>query len=275
MIFCKELNKSFTTKELMFKEIKKNLPEIIRLKKAQIYRSCEKGVGVSLRVLDVSKLATSTGKVSFETDDEHYYIAVNTCLVLDSHGDLHDDNCWNDSVVTEQGKNYLVSDHSLAMANVIVKKAYIEQFVAVIPFASIGKNYGGDTQALIYKFRKDAIINQTAKDWLESKDDIEASVRMMYDDIEFALDSNDPDYKDLKTLYDAYFPKIANSADFDYIPYFFIVKKATNVRESSLVIAGSNPATGVISISEDEQKNIDPLQSSQQTKKSNFYTLIH
>lgn len=254
----------------MFKEIKKNLPEILRLKKDQVYESRNKGIAVALRVLDTSKLATTTGKVSFETDDEHYYIAVNTTLVLDSHGDLHDDNCWNDSVVTEQGKNYLVLDHSLSMLNVVVKKAYIEQFVATIPFASIGKNYGGDTQALIYKFRKDNVINATAKDWLESGDDIEASVRMMYDDIEFALDSNDPDYKDLKTLYDAYYPKIANSADFEYIPYFFIVKKATNVRESSLVIAGSNPATGPISIAteDNEQKNIDPLQSSQKLKSS-------
>jgi len=268
MIFCKELNKSFENKQQMFKAIKANLPEILRLKKEQVYESRNKGVGVSLHKLDAAKIKGITGKVSFEVDDEHYYIAVNTCLVLDSHGDLHDDNCWNDSVVTEQGKNYLVLDHSLSMLNTVVKKAYIEQFVATIPFASVGKNYGGDTQALIYKFRKDAVINAVAKDWLESGDDIEASVRMMYDDIEFALDSNDPDYKDLKTLYDAYFPKIANSADFDYIPYFFIVKKATNVRESSLVIAGSNPATGVISISEDEQKNIDPLQSSQKLKSS-------
>jgi len=275
MIFCKELGKSFDTKELMFKEIKKNLPEIIRLKKEQVYESRNKGVGVSLHILDNSKLATSTGKVSFETDDDHYYIAVNTCLVLDSHGDLHDENCWNDSVVTEQGKNYLVLDHVLSVLNTVVKKAYIEQFVATIPFASVGKNYTGDTQALIYKFRKDSVINQIAKDWLESNDDIEASVRMMYDDIEFALDSNDPDYRDLKTLYDSYFPKIANSSDFEYIPYFFIVKKATNVRESSLVLAGSNPATGPIIITiPEEQKNIDPLQSSQK-QKSNFYTLIH
>lgn len=268
MIFCKELNKSFESKELMFKEIKNNLPEIIRLKKAQVYESCKKGTGVPLRILDASKIKSVTGKALFEPDGDYYYIAVNTCLVLDSHGDLHDDNCWNDSVVTEQGKNYLVLDHSLSILNTVVKKEYVEQLIAVIPFSAIGKNYGGDTQALVYKFKKDSVINQAAKNWLESGDAIEASVRMIYDDLEFALDSNDPDYKDLKMLYDAYYPKIANKGDFDYIPYFFVVKQATNVMESSLVIAGSNPATGPIAISNSEQKNIETLQSPQKLKSS-------
>lgn len=269
MIFCKELNKSFKSKDEMFKEIKKNLPEIIRLKKEQIFESRNKGISVALHKLDATKIKGVTGKLAFEVDDEHYYIAVNTCLILDSHDDLHAPGLWNDSVVSEQGKNYLVSDHSLAMANVIVKKAYIEQFIATIPFAAIGKSYTGDTQALIYKFRKDAVINQVAKDWLESGDDIEASVRMRYEDLEFALDSNDPDDREMKALYDEWLPKIANKDDFEYIYYFFLVTKATNVRESSLVIAGSNSATGPITVSaETKEENIDPLQSSQKLKSS-------
>jgi len=273
MIFCKELNKSFTTKEEMAKALVKSMPEILKLKKEKVYESRSKGIGVPLRVLDTSKLSLSTGKLAFETDNEHYYIAVNTTLVLDSHDDLHDDNCWNDSVVSEQGKNYLVLDHSLSILNTVVKKAYIEQFVATIPFAAVGKNYGGDTQALIYKFRKDAVINKAAADWLESGDDIEASVRMVYVELYFALDSNDPDYADLKSMYDLYYPKIANKADFEYIPYFFVVTKATNVMESSLVIAGSNPATGQVSIPNDpEQKNIEPLQSTQKLKSSLLLT---
>lgn len=266
MIFCKELNKSFSTKEDMFRELKKHVKELIKLKCEKVYYSCEKGIGISLRTLDISKISESV-KLPFETDNDHYYIAVNTCLVLDSHDDLHDIGIWNDSVVSEQGKNYLVADHSLTMANVIVKKKAIEQFIADIPFAALGKSYSGDTQALIYKFRKDAIINQTAKDWLDSGDDIEASVRMQYEDIYFAMDSNNPDDANEKAIYDMYYPKIANKADFDYIPYFFLVKKAVNKRESSLVIAGSNPVTGPITIS--ENKNIvEPEQSRQAMKSS-------
>lgn len=274
MIYCKELDKSFTSKEAMFKEVKKNLPEILRLKMEKVYKSCEKGLGISIMVLDLNKTGDAS-KVSFEMDDEHYYIATNTTYILDSHGDFHDRGLWNDSVVSEQGKNYLTLDHSLKMSDIAVKKNKIEQLIAEIPFSALGKKYEGDTQALIYKFRKDSLINETAKEWLESGDDIEASVRMRYDDIDFALDSNHPDDKEYKTVYDAYLPLIANKSDFEYIPYFFVIKKATNVRESALVIAGSNPATGAIRVSEKQEiKEIDPAESSQ-LKKSNFYNLIH
>lgn len=270
MIFCKELNKSFETKEEMFQAIKNNLPEIMRLKLLKEYRSHEKGSGVSLRILDTSKISTAN-KLSFDTDEDHYYIAVNTTMVLDSHDDLHDNGIWDDSVITEQGKNYLVCDHSLAMSNVVVKKAFVEQFVATIPFAAIGKDYPGNTQALIYKFRKDKIINEVAGDWLESGDDIEASVRMQYEELEFALDSNAPDDKKYKDLYDKYLPKIANKSDFDYISYFFLIKKARNVLESSLVIAGSNPATGQIVVMP-AKKEIDQAETSQKMKSSLLLT---
>ncbi len=58
------------------------------------------------------------------------------------------------------------------------------------------------------------------------------------------MDSNDPEDVTLKKNYDEYLPYIANKADFEYIPYFFIIKEAKNVRESSLVLFGSNPVTG-------------------------------
>lgn len=273
MIFCKELNKSFETKELMFKEVKKNLPEILRLKMAATFESSKKGSGISLRHLDVSKITDAT-KMTFEMDDDHYYLVVNSTGILDSHDDLHIPGIWNDSVVSEQGKNYLVIDHDFSMLSTAVKKKDIEQFIATIPFAAIGKSYAGETQVLIYKFRKDAVINGIAKDWLESGDDIEASVRMRYEDIVFALDSNDPDDKEFKAVYDDYFMEIANRGDFEYIPYYFVIKKARNIRESSLVLAGSNSATGFIQVQNKEEniKEIDTAETSQKLKSSLLLT---
>lgn len=269
MIFCKELNKSFETKELMFHELKKHVPELIKLKKEAVYKSCEKGMSVSCKPIKSFK-EDETKAASFEIDDDYYYIAVNSCWVLDSHDDLHIKGIWDEDI--EQGEVFLLVDHDTSMDCVVVKKAYIERFIATVPFKSLNKPYEGSTQVLVYKFRKDKVIHQTAKDWLESGDDIEASVRMRYDDIEFAMDSNHPDDAPQKKLYDTYFPKIVNSDEFEYVYYFFVIKKARNVKESSLVIFGSNSATGnIISI-----KSIDPAETSQKTNKSNFYyNLIH
>lgn len=144
-------------------------------------------------------------------------------------------------------------------------------FVAKIPFALLGKPYEGDTQALIYKFPKNQVKNQTVKEWLESGDDIEASVRMQYVTFVLCMDSNHPDDANAKENYDKYYPIIANKNEFEYIPYFFAIKEAKNVKESSLVVFGSNSTTGAIQQKEepskDTQNKTEPEQSTQKRKR--------
>ena len=258
--------RSFATKSDIGLEIKKNLDDIIALKKAEIYKSCEKGQTISCRPLDVSKFSDDQNK-AFKIDPAYYYIAANTTLVLDSHDDLHVNGIWGKSVKEQQRKNYLVADHELCIDDVIVKREYVEMMVASMPFALLGFDYQGETEVLIYKVPKDKVIHQKAKDWLESGDSIEASVRMQYVVIEFALDSNNPEDAKAKERYDQYFPMIANKADFEYIPYFFIIKEAKNVREASLVVFGSNPVTGKINEpAKVTQEKQDPPLSSQKSK---------
>lgn len=250
-MICKELNKTFTNKEEMFKALQSNKSEIISLKKSQIIKSCEKGLGVNAKSIDISKIGSTTKGLI--TDDNFYYIAVNTTKVLDSHGDLHIDGIWNKTVKDQQGKNYLVTDHKMELANVVAKKENIEMFVAEIPFSSIGKSFEGNTQALIYKVAKNDIINDLAKEWLESGDDIEASVRMQYVKIELALNSTAKEDKEELKLYNDNLNTIANKGDFDSIDYFWVVSEAKNIGESSLVLRGSNGATGLL-----DNKNIQP-----------------
>lgn len=242
MIFCNALNKSFETKEQMFNELRQAKEQLIAAKKSQIYKSCEKGISITARPLSSKYFATK--ELSF--DDNYYYIVVNTTKILDSHEDVHIDGIWNKTVKEQKGRNYLVADHKLEIDKTIVKKEYIEMFVANIPFSLLGKDYEGETEALIYKFPKNKIINQAAKEWLESGDAIEASVRMQYVDLEFAYDSNDPNDKKEKAAFDKYLPLIANKNDFEQIYYFTAVKQAKNIAESSLVIFGSNSVTGMI-----------------------------
>ncbi len=273
-------NKEFATKEDLFLHIKANLSKIIAEKTSSEQKSYEKNLAVTCKVLNGIKLMGA--EKAIEIDDAFWYIATNTTMILDSHEDLHDNGIWDGSVIDEQGKNYLVADHELKIASVIAKKEYIEMFVAKVSFASLGMAYSGNTEVLVYKFPKDKVIHETAKAWLESGDEIQASVRMQYGVIEFALDSNDPDDKEWKKRYDKYINKIANKADFEYIPYFFVIREAKNVRESSLVIFGSNPVTGnniqrkdIEEVDEITQvkKDADLLQS--EKAKSNFYSLIH
>ena len=75
----------------------------------------------------------------------------------------------------------------MELSNVVAKKENIEMFVSDIAYSSINKSFDGSTQALIYKVAKSDIINPLAKEWLESKSDIEASVRMQYVNVELAM----------------------------------------------------------------------------------------
>jgi len=259
--------KEFSTKEEMFKAFRSNVNDIIEFKKAEIQKSCDKGISVSCRSLDLNKYADQVKGIKI--DSNYYYIAANTTGILDGHEDLHVKGIWNKSVKEQIFKNYLVADHELCIDNVIVKKEYVEMFVVTLPFSALGFPYEGDTEVLVYKVPKDKIIHQKAKEWLESGDAIEASVRMQYVTILFAMDSNAPEDASLKKNYDDYLPFIANKGDFEYIPYYFIIKEAKNVRESSLVVFASNPVTGKISERLIESlKNtptIDPPTSSQKS----------
>jgi hypothetical protein len=257
--------KEYATKEEMFADLKANMEEILAIKKAQIQKSCEKGISVNCRPLEIGKYAEQNKAIKL--DDNYYYIAVNTTLILDSHEDLHDDNIWNKSAKEQQFKNYLVEDHDLCIGKTIVRKENIEILILKLPFTALGFNYPGNTQALVYKFPKDKVTKDYVKEWLDSGDSIEASVRMQYITILFAMDSNNPDDKAFKKTYDDYVGKIANISDFEYVPYFFVIKEAKNVLESSLVIRGSNHVTGNLTNSkvekskEDYEKEIAELKS--------------
>lgn len=266
-------DKSYETKEELFADFRKNIDDIISFKKSTEQKSYKKGQAVTCRVLDTIKLQAANKALN--VDPAYYYIAVNSTKILDSHDDLHVDDIWNKSVKEQQGKNYLVADHELTIDDTIVRKEHVEMLIVTIPFALLGKDYPGDTQVLVYKVAKDKVIHAKAKEWLESGDAIEASVRMQYITILFAMDSNDPEDATLKANYDKYLPYIANKADFEYISYYFIILEAKNVRESSLVLAGSNPATGQINRTDEPGKTTQHIPGPPRAAvKSSIHNLI-
>lgn len=250
-IYCKELDKSFNTNDEMIKELIANKDVIIGLKKAQIYKSCEKGQSLNATQENILK-ALETEKV-LKLDSDYYYFVVNSSNILDSHRDMHIKGNWDKTAKEQQGKVFLVFDHQLKRSEIVAMKEDIELMTAEIPFNAIGKNYVGKTYVLIYKIAKDKIINEDAKKWLEKNYSFEASVRMQYMDISIAVKSTNPDYAKENADYEKFYPMIANIEEFEEeVVYFWVVKQAKNVFESSLVMFGSNPATGQMQENKEE-----------------------
>lgn len=254
-IICKELNKTFSNKEAMFKELAQNEEIIIDAKKSEVYKSIDKGVQLVTNQESIKKALESTTNKGIKFDNDYYYFVVNSANILDSHSDVHVDGNWNKNVKDQQGKVYLVFDHSLKRNDIIAMRKDVEMFTASIPFSLLGKSYDGETYSLVYKVAKDKIVNKEAKEWLEDGHELEASVRMQYIKMESAFNSDNQDYAKQKATFDEYYPLIANKEDFDEINYFWVVKEAKNVFESSLVLFGSNSATGVINNKDNEAVN--------------------
>ena len=244
-IYCKELDKNFNSKEDLFKALAENETFIHDAKKSQVYKSFEKGLQVVTDQKQIEKAFDATEK-GIKFDSDYYYFVVNSANFLDSHSDVHVDGNWNKNVKDQQGKVYLVFDHSLKRSDIIAMKKDVEMFTAKISWDMLGKSYEGETYSLIYKVKKDKIVNKEAKEWLEQGHELEASVRMQYVKIETAFNSTNPDYSKQKEVYDTYYPQIANKSDFEEIEFFWVVKEAKNVMESSLVLFGSNSATGIV-----------------------------
>jgi hypothetical protein len=271
-------DKTFTSKEELFKELRDSSEIIIEEKKSLIQKSCDKGISVTCKSLDLLKFTDQLKGIKI--DDNFYYIAVNSTRILDSHDDLHIDGIWKKSIKDQQGKNYLVVDHELTIKSVVVRKEHVEMFTAKVPFSMIGKPYEGDTEVLVYKVPKSQVKDETVREWLDSGDSIEGSVRMQYVTILLAMDSNAPEDETEKKNYDEFLPMIANKADFEYIYYFFIIKEAKNVKESSLVVFGSNSSTGVISNKTEppkdtqEEEKEEPVITTPIEQKKNLVTFI-
>lgn len=259
--------KVFSSNEELFKHLMANKTLIIESKKAEIYKSIDKGLSICNNQKSIAKM--SEASKAFEMDPDYYYFVVNSSNILDTHTDMHVENNWEKTVKEQQGKVYLVFDHTLKRSEIIAMKQDVEMFTAKIPFALIGKKYEGDTYCLIYKVKKSAIINEDAKNWLEKGYDLEASVRMQYMDIDIAIDTKDEEMTKEKATFDAYFPLIANKDDFTSITYFWIIKQAKNVMESSLVMFGSNSATGRIQENtEPEKSTLEDTEPTKDTPKS-------
>jgi len=273
-IYIKELKREFDNKSEAFKALKEAKETIVASKKSDILRSHEKLVGVpliSLKIADTVK--------GLDTSEGVYHIVMNTTNVLDSHDDLHVKGIWEDDLAEAQAENSVCVDHEDTIEGTAVCNDKLTIQVLDTSFKDLGLDLDGDTQALVYSFNANDVIHSKAKNWLESGSDIQGSVSMRYVDISLALNSTEEEDKEEFKLFTEYYSKIANKSDYEHgIDYFWVVKKAKNKRESSLVKRGSNRFTGVVKTdSKKEGVNVSELVKGLKIEKKeglNFIELI-
>lgn len=277
MIFkCIEFpEKEFATQEQMFLALKANEEKIIGLKKAQVYKSDEKGQ-IGLLDLDISKISGAL-KTNFEIKDDYIYPVISTTRFMDSHKDVHFDGCFDTTVKDQQGKVYYALDHKLQWDSVIAWPKDVAMFTSMIDWAMVGKSYIGQTEGLVFEIAKDKVRPDVLQAVEAKANDFENSIRMVYHKIRLGINSTQKDLAVNKAYYDSRINQIANKEQAEEDGYFWGVEQLGIHKEGSLVIAGgSNSATAII-VSDPLKSSLhkeEPAESSSINKLSFYHTLI-
>jgi len=270
MVRIKEFpNRTFKTIEHAFEALMEHKERLISLKCSQVYKSCEKS---DLRILPFLTKSVFSEKAQREPwmKDGMLYPIINTTKYFDSHNDVHFDGLWKRSLQHNKGKLYYVEAHSLKIADIIAWPENVKSFTKEIPWSLVGKNFSGNTEALIYEIPEDKIGHQGALKVISEKREMQNSVRMQYVEIKLGLNSESKDWEEEKAYFDEKYPLIANKEDVDEYGYFWGVEEAKIFKEGSMVIAGSNDATSIIYTEEPAQGTSSKTETAQGTSKSEY-----
>jgi len=253
-------NVEFNTTEEMFKELKKNEEKIISLKKASIFKSCDKAQPNFLN-LDMSKVSAAF-KASFDVKEDFIYPVISTTRYRDSHKDVHFDTCFNRTVKQQQGKVYYALDHELKWNSILAWQKDVRMFVTPLDWSAVGKDYPGQTEALVFEIAKEKITKADVLQAIESRSsEFENSIRMRYMKITLGINSMEKDLAVNKAYFDQRINQIANKTEVLEDGYFWGVEELQIEKEGSLVVAGgSNDATSIITLelAKGTSNNADP-----------------
>jgi hypothetical protein len=237
MIFCKELNRTFETQAKMFAALLSEKQTIISLKKAAIKTTDSVQFG----------FVKGTTAVKSEAKDLDYgdyiYPVINTTNYLDSHNDMHLNGIWDKSAKEQNGKIYYAANHKLELGSIISYPKEVEIILRKMKWQELGKDYPGETEALIFKAQLTEKSQRDAYLAFKAGEDIQQSVRMEYVNIDLAVDSKDKEFKHEKALFDKLVKVMANPETAAQRGYFWAVSEAKIYKEGSAVLFGSNDAT--------------------------------
>lgn len=244
----------FGNKAELFSYLKQNKMLLISRKKSTI----KYGDGIVGEVRNVNKEDFENKSIAVTNDQllDGTLVAkvvINTTNFMDSHDDVHFPNIWKKSLSETKYLLHLES-HEMEFDAIIADGQDINAYTKNVSWSSLGYDYVGNTQALIFEStvsqkRNPFMYEQYLNGYVKNH-----SVGMRYVKIEMAINSEEKYYAEEKAIWDKYYPQIANKELADEKGYFFAVTEA-KVIEGSAVVRGSNVATPTISITEVGQKS--------------------
>lgn len=234
--FCKELNKTFGSKEIMIKELIDNQDSIVAQKKAELkHADCVSFSPVIVRDKNSSSKANEPINVDSLTELK-VVVIINTTNLLDGHKDVHIPNLWKKSLKDNNLIMHL-QEHTMRFENIISDGDKLKALTRDYAWSELGFDFEGKTQALVFEStierkRNEFMFLQYANGYVKNH-----SVGMRYIQLVFCV--NDDNYGAEFEAWEKYYPMIVNKEDADEASYFWAVKEA-KVIEGSAVPLGSN-----------------------------------
>lgn len=256
----------FASKGELFNWLRQNKHLLLQAKKSAVKHSdAIAGINIVPSLEQASEIAKELGVAAAPLDGSIMAkIVINTTNLLDSHGDVHIDGLWKKSL-QEMKLIYHIQEHKMQFDKVISDD--VKAFTNKISWKSLGYDYEGNTEALIFDSTIKALRNQYMYDQYIQGHVKNHSVGMRYVRLSFCVNSEEKWWIEEKEAWDKYYPMIANKEAADENGYFWAVTEA-KVVEGSAVLIGSNSATPTISISDAGKAtsdNIEPDESTQKT----------
>lgn len=272
MIFCKELNKEFATKQEMFTELKANKETIIGLKKAKFKNSDPISVYMCK---DEAQKDANTEIIGIGST---VYAVINTTNFYDSCGDVHLDGIWDISIKDQAGKLYYIINHDLEIGKVIAYPNNVNASVVPLKWSDIGATYPGSMQALVFAVKLTEATNKDALNAIVQKAPLQNSVRMGYITLILCIDSNEPDDATEKSNFDKYIKVVANKQDAIDAGYFWAIEQAKIVKEGSACLFGANEQTPVLysdpATAGQKNEPVSPLDNSRKLNTTKLLTIF-
>lgn len=273
---CKEFGgHQFSSQRELFKALVENKNQLISLKKSAIKFTDELDFAMIGEFIEGGDVIKANNPVNNpDLTELNVKVVMNTTGLLDSHGDVHIKGIWKRTLEHSNRKLHLES-HKRDFDKVISDDA--EAYVKTIMWKTLGQNYEGSTQALIFdslvkQSRNSEMFKNYKNAWVKQH-----SVGMHYQNLEMCVNSEEQWAKPYKELWEKYIGDVVNKEDVEQKGWFWAVTEAKLVEGSAVVLA-SNWVTPTLD-NNMKSDNSSPSfkfdsEDSTQTKESYFSHLI-
>lgn len=249
--------KKFTDKMDQTRFIKKNLQNLIDIKKAEYKTLSEPLLKTELFSKEFTPIIED-----ITSDIIQVKSVINTTNVIDSHMDLHMPTIWNKTVKDNPFSHHL-KQHERMFESVISKKA--KSYNENMNFKDLGLDIDFKTVANINEFTLAKADQPYMFDqYIKGKVD-QHSIGMMYVDLDVAW--YDEDSQKNMDFFNEMKANAVNPEAADEYGYFFVVYEAKK-REGSAVVFGSNSITPTLYV-----KNFEPSNNTQKQAEAVEQTL--